>query len=231
MAKEKKEIKENDEKSTNKTAKKKQNKQLIAIVIFMILLIAVAFLTPYVIKNYINKFNYLNLDFYKNKYGSVILYSTSIPLVDENGKIISSYSMDFRNDPRKLKNIPVNISSINFKENKKTYISVSSEVNPCSDNVLAVMNLASFLGGFGNLDIKGASSDEKYASENNITYVNCKTNPDNVVFILKSGNYTKVEKTDENCYELTYKNCEVTQVTERFESFVLEGYMKNFKRK
>jgi hypothetical protein len=212
--------------------RKKQNKQVIIAVFLMIFVIVIVFLVPYVIQNYFNKFTYINLDFTKQKYGNVIFYNTLIPMINNTGDIIKDYGLDFRSDPRKLEYIPVSIPPGELKvlRGPETYISVAN-VEKCEDNVIAVVNFARFLGGFAQLNVKGASSDEKDAKENNQTYVTCKNHINNTVIIIKSGSETRIDKTDKNCYELTYANCEIIPVTEKFDLVILESYMDNFERK
>lgn len=226
------ENKENTE-HLNKSLKKRQNKQILYAIVLMVLVILIIITVPYIMKNYLNKFSYLKLDFYKNNLGKITFYSTNIPLIDNNGKVVAGYSMDFRNDPRKLNYINVSISdkNINLMRDNITYVAISSNVNHCDYNTVAVANLASFLRGFARLNLKGASSDKEYANLTNSTYANCQTNPNNTVILIKSGNETKIEKTSKNCYELTYKECEVTQVTEKFDIVILESYMGHFTKK
>ncbi len=217
----------------NKAGKTKQNKQILIAIILMLLVVAMIFLVPYVIQNYFNKFDYINLDFTKTKVGNVVFYNTLIPIVDENGKIIQDYGLDFRSDPRKLEYIEANIPTEELKvlRNVKTYISISPDIKQCEDNGIAMVSLSRFLGGFARLDVKGASTNSSYAKEFNLTYATCKTNPNNTVIVIQSDNQTKIEKTQKNCYELSYTNCEIIPVTEKFNLMILEQYMSFFERK
>ena len=222
-----------DEKVKKEDLKKKQNKQIIAAIVIMVSAVLIVLLVQYVIANHINKFSYGKLDYTKSKLGKITFYSTKIPLIDKDGKIAASYSMDFRNDPRKLEYINVSIpdKSIELINSRKTYVSIASDVKPCEYNGVAMINMASFLREFTRLDVKGATSDPKYANETNMTYASCESYPNNTVILIQSGNETKIEKTAANCYELTYKDCEVTQVTEKFDLIILQSYMGYFKRK
>ena len=101
----------------------------------------------------------------------------------------------------------------------------------CEDNSLALINFAGFLRDFAGLKIKSAVSDENASAELKIPYVNCKRNPLNTVINIRSGNETKIERTADNCYELTYKECEIIQVTEKFDILILKDYMKYFEEK
>lgn len=217
----------------NPEIKTKQNKQIAIAVFLMVFVVVMVFLVPFAIKNYFNKFSYINLDFTKQKYGEVIFYNTVIPIVDNNGKIIQDYELDFRSDPRKIEYIKVNISEGDLKviRNKITYISVVPDVQECEDNVIAMASFSRFLGGFAQLNVRGASANESYAKEFNTTYANCETKPDSTVIIIKSGNQTRIDKTNKNCYELTYANCDIIAVTEKFNLEILRQYMEMFERK
>jgi hypothetical protein len=140
--------------------------------------------------------------------------------------------MNFRKDPRKLNNIPVNVSKniITFKKDKPVYISLDPKMEPCEDNTIAFVNLAGFLRDFIGLDVKSAVSDEKYGKENNILYADCKNAEDNTVIYITSGNKTEIKENTNDCYELVYSNCEVLDVTEKFMTEILEYYMSYFVR-
>ncbi|MBS3078756.1 hypothetical protein J4218_01415 [Candidatus Pacearchaeota archaeon] len=225
-------IKELEDKNKKRDIKKRQNSQIALAIFLMLFVIAIVFLVPYVMNNYVNKFSYINLDFKKEKYGEVMFYSTKIPLVIDNGNVVGSYGLDLRSDPRELEYIQANISKEDLVvlRNKKTYVSVASDIKPCEDNTIAIVNFGRFLNGFSQLDIKGATNDEKYSKEQNITYANCEVYPNNTVILIKNGNETKIERKSKNCYELTYKDCEIIQITEKFDLLILTYYMDNFER-
>ncbi|VVB78482.1 Uncharacterised protein [uncultured archaeon] len=222
--------------------RKKQNKQVMISVILMIAVIVIIVAIPIVYKTFFNKFTYTNLEFEKTKLGQLNFYSTKIPIVEKappEGHLItpkevsSYYSINFRNDPRKLEYIPVNITlknstQMDFIKVNTAYISLDPNMKRCDDNSVALVNFAGFLRDIVGLKLRSAVSDENASRELQITYITCEKNPLNTVINLRSGNETKIEKTGKNCYVLTFKDCEVTQVTEKFDLAVLEGYMKYF---
>jgi hypothetical protein len=165
--------------------------------------------------------------------GKVIFYSVKIPVTDRNGQITGSYPLNLRSDPRRLEyiNSSVNSSQITFIRDKTVYISISPNAPPCEYGNLAMYNFAGFLGGFGNMQLQGAVSDKNYSKETNNTFVNCMSEPYNTVILVEHGNETKIERLREDCYKLTYKNCEIIEVTERFDLLIIEEYMKFFERK
>jgi len=223
---------EENNKEVKKGIKTKENKQIAIAIVLMVLVVFITIIVPMLIQHYANNFKYINLDFAKEKYGDVIFYNTKIPLVNNSMVVSGAYSLDFRTDPRTLGDIKINISDNELKvlRNVKTYLTIAPDVKPCEDNVIASVGLARFLNGFAQLNVVGASSDKNYSTEFNTTYANCNMYPDNTVILLQSGNETKIEKTSKNCYELTYKDCEILRVTEAFDLLILKTYMDNFER-
>jgi len=194
----------------------------------MISLILIVILVPFIIKNFINKFVYINLEWQKTRLGNLFFYSTRIPIVNKQGQIISSYSMNFRNDPRKLDHVNTYLGNglITFKKNETVYITLYPDMEPCgANNTIALFNLAGFLRDFGGLNIKSAVSKLDYANENNMSYITCKNTPDNTVIYVNSGSETRIHKVNDNCYEIIYNNCEIIPATEKFMLIILEHYM------
>jgi len=228
------------EKQKRLSLKQKQNRQIIWALILMVSVIAIIFLVPYIKQNVFNKFEYTGLDFYKTKVGTsvtgaavsdgTIFYFTEIPLINQYGFPIGDYSIYFRNDPRQLENITVDIieKKVQFQKDTPVYLSISYNAPVCDDNIIAVVGLTNFLDKFGTLKVKGAMNDAFYAESNNLEYATCNTNPNNTVIMLKTGNETLISKTGRNCYELQYKECEINQVTEKFILTIIENYMKRY---
>ena len=214
------------------TLKKKQSKQVLWAVILMLALLLIVLGTPYVIKNYFNKFVYIKLDFEKTQLGNIKFYSTKIPVANAGGDIIGVYSMNFRNDPRKLEYIDYDVpdNKIKFKKENVTYISFNPDMKACGNTTIALMNLAGFLKDFGNLNISSAVTYYDYAMDNNLSYITCENSPDNTVIIIDEGEKTEIKKISGECYSITYNNCEIMPATEKFILIILEGYMDYFDR-
>ena len=223
----KEENKENNE--NNKPSSKKQNKQIILAVSLMLIIFLIMFLVPFIKLNYVDKFTYYDLEFKKIKSGNLVTYDTNIPVIDFQGKVLA-FNWNFRNDPRKLEHISINIEnkSIIFQKDKETYLSLEKDAPSCEDNVLAVFTLLNFLDTFGDLDMVGAVSDKDFANESNRSYITCENTPDNTVILMKSGEENIINKINQNCYELQYKECDINQVTEKFMFVVIEKYMEVF---
>jgi len=213
-----------------KALRKRQNRQIMWLVVLMTCLILIIVLVPYVKKNYFNKFDYIGLEFQKTQLGNIIFYSTRIPIVNSQGQMAGDYTMNFRSDPRELGNISVTVweNLISFEKEKEVYITLYPEMDICEDNAIAIVNLANFLGDFGGLSIKSASSKKDFADANNVPYVTCQNTPNNTVIYINSGEESRIRKVNENCYEIIYEDCEILPVSERFIMVILEKYMSYF---
>jgi len=209
--------------------KKKQTKQIKWIIILMALVLIIIILVPILKYNIFDKFVYLKLDFQKTQMGELFFYSTRIPAFDRDNDLIGTYSMNFRNDPRKLEYIEVNTPSKLFvyKKDRTTYLSIDPDIAKCPESSIAIINLREFLRGFALINLTSSFNDEDYANSSGLPYVTCENTQNNTVILLHPGNETKIEKTWDNCYELTYSNCEAMQVTEKFMLVMIENYMRN----
>jgi len=227
------EKKEKSKKKKKLSKKDIQNRQIMWAIILMASIILIVIFVPFITKNYINEFVYLKLDFQKTKLGEIFFYSTKVPIADGQGKVVDDYTMNFRNNPKKLEKIEVSylkndVDYVYFRKDAIVYISLNPEMEVCEDNVIALLPFAGFLRDFAMQNVSSAVSDEDYANSTGILYVTCENSPDNTVIYVNSGDKTEIKKTAKNCYELTYADCEITKVTERFTLLVLEKYMSYF---
>jgi len=203
-------------------------------IVLMASIILIILLVPFIVGNFINKFVYLNLDFQKTKLGDIFFYSTRVPIINEQEDIVDSYSMNFRNNPKKLEKIefshPNDVDYVYFKKEEVVYISLNPEMEPCEDTTIALIPFAGFLRDFAKQNVSSAVSDEDYANSTGIPYVTCENSVNNTVLYINSGAKTEIKKSARNCYELIYNDCEITKVTEKFTLLVLEKYMSYFTR-
>ena len=215
-------------KISGKSEEKNNNTSLfvvlaIAVLIILICIIAVFF------RYDSNNFKYMGIEFNKNYMGQIIFYTAKIPVTNSQGIISGYHTIDFRNDPRELNNVIVNVTgNIKFIKNSIVYVSFG-EMEKCEDNGLAATNLGFFLGAT-DINYKGAVDDSNYINSTNVPYVNCQTHPNNTVLLIKSGNETKIEQTSDNCYELIFKECEVLKATEDFQLITLSQYIKKISK-
>jgi hypothetical protein len=212
--------------------KKKQSKQILWVVIIMVVLLLIVLGVPYVSGNYFNKFVYLKLDFEKTRLGDIRFYSTRIPVANFNGEVTGTFSMNFRNDPRKLEYIDYDVpeNKIKFKKDNITYISFNPDMETCEDSALALITFSNFLRDFGQLNISSATTYYDFSRDNNLSYRTCENSPDNTVILLDSGDKTEIKKISDKCYSITYNNCEILPATEKFMLIILEDYMTYFDR-
>lgn len=226
---------ESEEKSDLEKLKKdrnKQNKQILWALVLMLSVIVIIVAVPFITQNYFNKFIYISLDFQKTQLGDLIFYSTKIPLANKRAQITGMYSMNFREDPRDLEYIDVKIpgETIFFKKDKIVYITLDKDIGECEDSAIAMINLAGFIKDFAGFNVSSGFTDETYANESGFDYVTCKNHPNNTVITVKSGSTTQIRKYEDRCYSLTYSECDVNEISERFILLILEKYMEYFVR-
>ncbi|MFA5173723.1 MAG: hypothetical protein WC438_00915 [Candidatus Pacearchaeota archaeon] len=212
-----------------KEAANKQTKQIKWVIVLMVLTLAIIVLVPILKYNFFDKFTYTKLDFQKTQMGDLFFYSTRIPAFDSENDMIGTYSINFRNDPRKLEYIEVDTPSKLFvyKKDRATYLSIDPDIANCPESSIAIINLREFLRGFALINLTSSFNDNDYANASGLPYITCENTQNNTVILLRPGNETKIEKTWDNCYELTYSNCEAMQVTEKFMLVMIENYMRN----
>lgn len=197
----------------------KINKSLISLIIIIVVILGLV-VVGLIYKENSAKFTYNYIPFEKNYFGSILLYTARFNFVDGAGNILKNMEIDFRNDPRKLEDINVDIDSLKLVAETKTYVVDDNIQSGCEDAGLAFINLARFLSNI-DLDVKGAVSNQTKAIETNVTLANCEIYPQNTVIMIKNGDENSVKQISQSCYEITFKDCDVLKTTEKFEVFVL----------
>jgi hypothetical protein len=207
----------------------KLNKNIVTILIILAVIIALI-IAGFIYKEKSSKFNYKGIPIEKNYFGSILMYTSKFSFSDSSGNVLKSMEIDFRNDPRTIDSIPLEIKRLGLIKANKTYVTDNNIQPGCEDAGIAFINLARFLSNVG-LDIKGAVGNETKALETNVTFADCATYPENTVIMISNGEETKIEQTTKNCYEITFKNCEILKATERFELFILEKILEDLPKK
>ncbi|MBR9704887.1 hypothetical protein GOV12_05725 [Candidatus Pacearchaeota archaeon] len=231
------ELKEEEDKEKSDVSKK-YNSQVFWAIFLMAALIIIILLVPYLNNKLFNKFNYINLEFTKTKFGEVPFYSTNVPtttVAPITGAFISmdevsgGFELNLRHDPRKLEYIPVNISdnTVLFK-GRYVYLTMNHDDKPCEQNIISAVTLTNFLIDFAKKQVRGAVTDKEYAEEMGVEYMECDDSNRDTVIYIREGDETKIVKTSPTCYELVYNSCEVFPVSEKFILTILEGYMSFF---
>lgn len=199
----------NEKAGKKKDASGRQAEVIIGIMAGIILLI----IAIMIISNLANNFKYLGLDFKRVKEGNLILYTTNINAVKPDGRRVST-GIYLRNDPRDLSEIPIE-GKIRILGWNTAYVSTNPNIAGCEDNMLALTTLGIFLKSIG-YDVKAGSTDGAFARQSNIEYAPCGRYPDNSVMIIQKGEENSIKQINEKCYEITFKDCEIMKVTERF---------------
>ncbi len=215
-----------------KDLEKKQNMQVFWVIFLMVAIVVIILFVPYIKKEFFYKFKYANLDFYKTRLGDINFFSAKIPLVDTRGESTGYYSINNREDPRTLDNITVNIPNdiFDFHRDKIVYISLASDLPRCEDSILGVTTITNFLTNFGNMKVKAAISNETYAKEQKFPYITCENSRNNSVILYNYGKNNSITKNGENCYVLTYNQCNINRVSEKFVYEIVRDYMQKYVR-
>jgi len=215
----KKKSKKENMKKTKKNIKQKsmsednQFKIIVGIMLGLIFLVVAIF----VISNLSNEFTYLGLEYERINEGDLILYTSNIVIRLPDGSIRNS-GFYFRNDPRKLKDLDIDgiiDIPIGLIEEDYTYVAVNPNIEGCEDNMLALINLGLYLNSIES-NPKSASTDEEFAEENNFPHITCESETTNPKIIIQKGDENSIELLENECYVLTFNECEITKVTERF---------------
>ena len=190
----------------------RQDTQLkwILFVLVVIILIAVG---VYFMVNSTKRFSYGGLQFEKIMFDKLPLYYSMIQLTSYDGNRINHH-LYLRNDPRKLTDVLING---NIVINPTVVFAVDPESDTlCQDNPLAGGLINQFFQANG-VKYSATYTNKSYALERNMTYVDCsKVSGQQTFLALKMGNETEINQDSQNCYTLSFKNCEVLKVTERF---------------
>jgi len=219
--------------TTDQFQKEKQNSQLRLAVFLMLAVLLIIVLIPYIKLKYIDKFKYNGLEFQKTKLGELVFYSAKFPVISTTGQVIGDYAVNLRNDPRDLEYVEINTTDnqIKFARNYgdfgTVYLSLGDQIADCEDSIIAMANLAGFLGDSG-LEIKSAVLNKTYAQENNQTFINCWDSDINTVIKIQQSNKTSIKEAKENCYEINFKDCEILQASEKFQLLILGEYADRF---
>lgn len=205
----------------NLEAKTKGIEKQIYIFVVIALIIIIGVVAAFLFKQNSDNFNYNNIEFNKNYLGKVVFYTAKVPIKDTSGNVINNMFIDFRNDPRKISNIELNLDGpIGFTVFKQTYVSYG-DLNVCEYNGVAASNLALLLINLG-INFNGTLLNKTLAQNSHIGYASCENNPDSTVIEIKNGQKNSINRINKNCYEIISKDCDLLMVMEKFELILLE---------
>ena len=182
----------------------KQDKQLrnFLIVLGVIALLIAGF---YVLVNSSPKFEYKGIEFNTVQQGEIIMYKTLLPLYNSQGEKEVNHRFYLRNHPKEIKDIPVP-EELELK--RLVIINNSDNIICQGDGNIAVANLKQLYSVMGAKIWDASSLNESYRKcdkEGRYNYLD-----------IKRGNKTEIIKKGPACYDLTFKDCEVLDVTERY---------------
>lgn len=222
-----KEIEEKKAQETEKMEKRVKTFLIIITVIIVSLILVFMFkneVTDIIKETVGTKFNYHNFKFEKFYFGEILMYKTALT-VYKNNQVVS-YDLILRNDPRELEK-EIQVPSQDLKLKQRTFLSLAPGTDECNETILAAWETGEFLGAIGKNN-SGAVTDinqlKGSSYENETERVKtCKDAINETVIILQKSqdNETKIYKENENCFILSYKECETVKISERFILYVM----------
>ena len=192
---------------------KKQEKVVKIVVLSMVFVIA-AIIVFYWLSLESKKFTYGGASFEKTESGKITFYNARFPLVDSSGNVATNLDVLFKEDPRLLKDIPIE-GVIELRQN--TFIAIPNDIwaENCKDSIVAATTLSLFLKKAG-LTVEPASLNETDAAKNGVAQVSCDKASKYSIVVLQNGT-DRFIKREGDCYILQAgANCDILNVTERF---------------
>jgi hypothetical protein len=193
----KKEVDEEKIKKEKETKKQEKILKNVLIGIGVLFLIVVFF---YLVLYSTTNFGYEGIKFKIIKEGKLVFYNTAFALVNQDGERVGDYNFFIRNDPRELGElVPFNgtlfiadDAVLNFSEN----------LSCGGDEIIAIANLQKPFQVMGVNVIRDEKADCDVFGR--YMYIN-----------IAEGDETKVEQFGPACYNVTFKDCEILEATER----------------
>lgn len=176
--------------------------------------VAIVGILLYVIFQSVGTIHYQGLTFTKEAYQDLVVYHYWYYFNDSRGQIYKN-NIFLRTDPRE--NMIVTDEGIEYPSSKTIYVGINnSGLNTCEDSTLALGTLYSFFA--NNLyDVKTGtlSNDEAIAKQQR--FINCTTNPGNMVILFQRSSETRVARVGKLCYEIRVNECEsILPLVEKF---------------
>ena len=203
-----------DKSEIGKEEKRKKNsheQQLKWVFIVMGIMIIIA-IGVYLFVDSLEKFEYGGLHFEEIMFDKLNLYHAKLSMSYGGKQIL--YNLFLRNDPRELRDIPVEGKII---LDKSVSVSIDPSVETgCDDSSIAGANLGNLLRGAG-LNLDCGYLNPIYAKERNASYITCSDSVSGSVITIQRGEENSVRTEKEYCYVITYKDCDIMKVVERFE--------------
>jgi hypothetical protein len=200
-----------------KTGKKlsKEEKQVLLVIAFMVIAFLAFLLFFFIFKN-AGTFVYEGIKFKKTSSEGLTLYYGKVGMKTSAGTF--NYNLYLRNDPRKLADIPANVSVI---LRKTGYISFEPEISSCYGSSLAAYELASLLSALG-MQVKGATTSHQVAIDEGIAERDCADAVNKTIIVLQRANETSIEQKGD-CYKINIANCDAIGASEAFILAILKS--------
>lgn len=217
MAEKNKKLKKEKVELQEPPEKKSYSKEIYSVLIAMAILVVVFFISYYSFAS-LNKFEYQGITFTKEKFGEIPVYHYYYFYEHNDGQY--KYNLYLQRDPRN-NFVPITGNAISqeiiFPISEQVYISIAPEgLVGCEYGSTGIATLSSFLTD-NQIKVKGASSDKEQAEANNLKYITCDTNPNDIVIMMRGGKETRIIKESNSCYIIEINNCQVMEAVEKFE--------------
>lgn len=207
----KKKLRQAEEKEVFDIDNKKKDAQLKWVLAGMVIIFLIVIAVYFIIDS-LKKFEYGGLKFEKIKYGELPLFYSRIPIKTITGNVVAYYNMYLRNDPRELENIEVD-GTIFLTKN--SVLSIDPSIEGCTDNGIAGVSLGTFFNA-ADMTVTYASTNKTLADEKQMEYATCDDAVAQTVIIIKQEDENRIYKEKDNCYIISFKDCEIIKAVERF---------------
>ncbi|MBI2044470.1 hypothetical protein HYT23_00265 [Candidatus Pacearchaeota archaeon] len=189
-----------EEIKTDKKTSDNHNKILRNFFIFIGIVILI--FAAWIVFSYLQStFDYRGVQF--AKVDEIAPYVTSLPVnYGVTGKAVeetANFNFYFRNDPRELDKIPFD-GDVTFLKN--IVMNSTGDIMCKGMGVVGTVNLANLYGVLGARVVRDPN-------------VSCDDGGRYTFIQIEAGDETKIKQIGNSCYLLTFKDCEVLQVTER----------------
>jgi hypothetical protein len=201
---------------SEKTEKKDNTDKRMLIYAFVIIGIIVVLLGIVIVNQMSNSVSYAGLDFKKTLQNNVEVYATTVVIKTQaNGQnLIKNMTFYFRNNPKGIRLDKSDEEDIHLLWRNLIYVSLAEPLPKCTDTFESLYDFSAFLTIYG-VQVKGALSNESFVKDG-FPLINCQNSTNNTVIMIGAGNYTGYEKIQPNCYQITYRDCEISKATEGF---------------
>ncbi|MCA9488074.1 MAG: hypothetical protein KC516_03890 [Nanoarchaeota archaeon] len=187
------------EESKLKPAKKNYYSNILQITLIVAFFILILVFSLYFSVKASSNYNYNGIDFKTVQEGELILYQTAIPVMHKGS--LTPYNFYLRTSPKELEKVDADFE--NFELMDLTAWNFEGDISCEGYGVIAMENLR----------ILHNVTEMTFIRDDNAT---CDSQGRYNFIHIKEGSSNKITETGNNCYEITFKDCEILKPTERY---------------